>query len=107
MTHPSRGNIIVYQATNLKNNKIYIGSTIKTLKETQWHHKHCANKGDSRPIYQAMNKYGFYNFIYNIMGEFQSKEEAYKFKEECIKEYKTIILNMAIIVQQGVQINIQ
>ena len=90
MDHPSKGNFVVYQATNLKNNKIYIGSTIRTLKETKYSHKHCANKGDSRPIYQAINKHGFYNFIYNIMGEFQSKDEAYEFKEVCVKEFNAM-----------------
>tara|TARA_Y100000593_G_scaffold65282_1_gene120331 strand:- start:178 stop:1119 length:942 start_codon:yes stop_codon:yes gene_type:complete len=74
----------IYQATNLKNNKVYIGSTIRSLKETKFHHESCTNRGVSRPLYDGMRKHGFYNFLYNTMEEFQSQDEAYEFKEVCI-----------------------
>tara|TARA_Y100001973_G_C5181396_1_gene325145 strand:+ start:797 stop:1699 length:903 start_codon:yes stop_codon:yes gene_type:complete len=77
---------MVYQATNLKNDKIYIGSTTVGLKKTKFFHKSCADRGESRPIYMAIKKHGFYNFIYNAIGEFQSKSAAYEFKEACIIE---------------------
>jgi len=93
MTHPSK--VIVYQVTNIKNNKIYIGASIRDIKYTKYSHKFFSNKHnfygmDKRPIYQAMKKHGFYNFMYNVMGEFQSKDEAYEFKEGCIAELNTM-----------------
>ena len=81
---------IIYQSTNLKNDKIYIGSTIMGLKQTKLHHKSCANRGHSRPIYDAIKKHGFYNFIYNEIGEFQSQDKAYEFKEACIREFNSM-----------------
>ena len=81
---------MVYQATNLKNDKIYIGSTIAGLKKTKLHHKSCANRGHSRPIYDAIKKHGFYNFIYNEIREFQSQDKAYEFKEACIMEFNSM-----------------
>ena len=81
---------MVYQTTNLKNDKIYIGSTIVGLKQTKFFHKSSANIGKSRPIYQAIKKHGFYNFIYNEIGEFQSQDEAYEFKEACIVEFNSM-----------------
>ena len=71
---------MVYQTTNLKNDKIYIGSTIVGLKKTKYFHKSCADRGESRPIYKAIRRYGFYNFIYNTMAEFDSMEDTYKLK---------------------------
>ena len=84
--------IKVYQITNLKNNKVYIGSTTLSMKKTQWYHKSHGTKfknykGQSRPLYKAIKKHGFYNFIYNVIGEFQSRNEAYEFKEACIEEF--------------------
>ena len=95
MTHPSK--VIVYQVTNLKNNKIYIGSTTRGLKLTKCFHKSASIKdshrnkdGDSRPIYKAIKKYGFYNFMYNTMAEFESKKDAYEFKEVCVVEFNAM-----------------
>ena len=89
--------IIVYQITNLKNNKIYIGSTTRGIKFTKHSHKsasttvsHRNKDGDLRPIYKAIKKYGFHNFMYNTMAEFESKKDAYEFKEACVTEFKAM-----------------
>ena len=81
---------MVYQTTNLKNDKIYIGYTTMGLKQTKFSHKSCANRGDSRPIYEAIKKHGFYNFIQTAIEEFQSQDEAYEFKEACIMEFNSM-----------------
>ena len=89
--------VTIYQTTNLKNNKIYIGSTTRGIKFTKYSHKsasivdsHKNKNGDLRPIYKAIKKYGFYNFMYNKMAEFDSKKDAYEFKEACIMEFNAM-----------------
>lgn len=89
--------VTVYKTTNLKNNKIYIGSTTRGLKFTKFHHKSASTTEEnrsknrnSRPIYKAIKKYGFYNFMYNTMAEFESKKDAYDFKEACIVEFNAM-----------------
>ena len=85
-------NITVYLMENLKNNKIYIGCTSQGIKAIKFHHKSNGRKISKRnsPIDKGMKKYGFCNFRYSIIGEFQSLEDAYKTKEACIKESKAM-----------------
>ncbi len=82
--------MIIYEITNIKNNKMYIGSTSVGIKYTKQSHKSFSDRGHSRPLYDAMKKHGFYNFIYSIAGDFDSKEDAYKFKEAFILEFNTM-----------------
>ena len=53
----------IYKITNKVNNKIYIGKTTLTIEERFEAHKKKALKHPNRYLYDAMNHYGFKNFI--------------------------------------------
>ena len=61
---------LIYKITNLVNNKIYIGKTVKTLEKRK--KDHCSNaKTNSSNMYisKAIKKYGEENFIWEILFE--------------------------------------
>lgn len=53
----------IYKITNIINNKIYIGQTRKTIEERFQAHINKAKQHTNRYLYDAMNKYGYDNFI--------------------------------------------
>lgn len=61
----------VYKITNQINGKIYIGMSESDNIESRWK-EHLSNyrtawKRTKRPLYEAMNKYGVENFVYEII----------------------------------------
>lgn len=64
----------IYKITNQINNKIYIGKTIKSIKERFNEHKKKASTYPNRYLYDAMNHYGYDNFTIEVI-------------EECLDEY--------------------
>lgn len=67
----------IYKITNLINNKVYIGETIRNI-YTRWNeHKHEALKeghGFSYPLHSAMRKYGVENFSLELIEECKDDE---------------------------------
>jgi group I intron endonuclease len=59
----------VYCITNNINGKKYVGKTLSSLEERMREHISDAKKPhrENRPLYHAMNKYGFDNFTYEIL----------------------------------------
>ena len=61
----------IYKITDLINDKVYIGKTLKTAEE-RWK-EHCyeykRERCEKRPLYSAMNKYGVENFICETIEE--------------------------------------
>ncbi len=53
----------IYKITNKINKKIYIGQTKKTIEERFQEHLKKAKIHTNRYLYDAMNKYGYHNFI--------------------------------------------
>lgn len=86
--------MIIYKATNLINNKSYIGQTVKSLSQRASEHKHRAlyEQDYHNKFHNAIRKYGFENFKWEILDssdkwtfqEMDEKEQLY------IKEYNTI-----------------
>lgn len=62
---------IIYKATNLINNKKYVGKTIKTLEDRKYEHIYKANKGDCYTSYfhNALKLYGIENFKWEVLCE--------------------------------------
>ncbi len=61
----------IYKITNLVNDNIYIGKTLRTIKE-RWreHCKDYQNRDfEKRPLYNAMKKYGIENFVCELVEE--------------------------------------
>jgi len=81
---------LIYKATNLLNNKIYIGQTRQKLYERKSKHKRNALKSKRNTyFYNAIRKYGWRNFKWEILGYTYSKEELIKCEIEGIKFYNS------------------
>lgn len=59
----------IYKITNTVNGKLYIGQTRKTIEERFEMHLKNAKKHINRYLYDAMNKYGYDNFIPSLIEE--------------------------------------
>ena len=59
----------IYKITNIINGKLYIGQTRKTIEERFQAHLKNAKNHVNRYLYDAMNKYGYDNFILSLIEE--------------------------------------
>lgn len=81
--------MLIYKITNLINNKVYIGQTIRTLK--QRFTQHCC-RSDSI-VGSAIKKYGKENFSVEIIAETDNLEELNKMEVYYIKEFNSLSPN--------------
>lgn len=79
---------IIYQATNVVNNKMYIGKTIKTLKKRKQLHEADARRGSDYIFHKALRKYGVENFKWKILCK-TSEEQLNELEKFYIEKYKT------------------
>jgi len=79
--------MIIYKATNKIDGKCYIGQTVKSLKHRiQRHIQRCKSNGNFY-FHNALRKYGFDNFQWEILCECESKEEMDEMEFHYIKQY--------------------
>lgn len=78
----------VYKFTNNINSKVYIGVT-NDIKRRVRTHKLC--RGGNVRFHNAIKKYGFENFIFTILEECNSQEEAFITEITYIEYYKSNI----------------
>jgi group I intron endonuclease len=78
-------NLIIYKVTNLVNGKVYIGKTIKTLKDRKAKHIADAKRGSNILFHRAMRKNGISNFFFEVFSHCLSKEEMKQKEIETIK----------------------
>lgn len=80
--------MIVYKATNITNKKVYIGITTKTLE-----HRMKIHKRDSKKLgtyfYNAIRKYGFDNFKWEVIDTASSIDELHKKEIYYISKYNS------------------
>lgn len=77
----------IYKITSKVNNKIYIGQTIRPIKERFSEHLRSADgKYNNQPLYDAMNKYGKDNFVIELIGEYDY-EELNEYESLFIEQY--------------------
>ena len=76
----------VYKITNLINNKVYIGITVKDIELRYNEHLKCSK---SYPLYNAFNKYGRENFCITILEKCSTREEACSLEKYYIKKYNS------------------
>lgn len=67
--------MLIYKATNTKNNKSYIGQTIHSLRHRKVQHKSRAKNGSKQPIHCAIRKYGFDSFSWEELYFCSNKKE--------------------------------
>lgn len=82
---------IIYKATNNINGKIYIGQTSKTLRERKIAHRNRVNFGSKYHFHNAIRKYGFEVFEWEVLEErITDKIELDKLEIEYIKKFDSI-----------------
>ena len=89
--------IIIYKATNIKNGKIYIGLTTKTLEERIKHHKRDSLRMDTY-FYRAIKKHGFDSFKWEVIdNSAKSIQELEDLEKYYIKKYNLLKLILLIL----------
>lgn len=81
--------MIVYKITNLINDKVYIGQTIRPLEERWTQHISDRNKFDY-PLYRAINKYGKKAFKVETIKTVDSIEMLNKAESEEISKHNSL-----------------
>ena len=82
---------IIYKITNLINNKVYIGETIRSLNKRWSEHIHesfTPGHGYNYHLHCAIRKYGIKNFIIEIIDNCPD-EQRFKLESEYIKQYES------------------
>ena len=89
--------IYIYKITNIVNGKVYIGQTIRPVKD-RFHRHICdaINHTIDTHLTRAINKYGKENFVWEIIDTAESREELtqkeeywIRFYDACHKGYNT------------------
>ena len=80
---------IIYRATNLINNKVYIGQTTSTL--DQRIKQHYAKRNDGSYFHNALKKYGVDGFSWEIIDQAENEEELIEKEIYWIAYYESFI----------------
>ncbi len=67
--------MIIYRYRNLINGKVYIGQTVKTVKRREELHRTSVKRGSTQAFHCAVRKYGWANFLVDILHFAKSIEE--------------------------------
>jgi len=85
----------VYVIRNTINEKLYVGSTTRTLAQRMTQHRCYYNKGRNTkfPLYEAMNELGVEHFYIELWKDApcERKEQLHKCEGDAIRELKTIV----------------
>jgi len=82
------GKFIVYKITNKINGKLYFGITKVGIKKRWIQHK-CNSTRKNYHLYRAIIKYGFDNFIIEIVKNCNTDTEMYELERKMIADFKT------------------
>lgn len=77
----------LYKITNQLSQKIYIGQSNKETERWRQHKYFARQEKPAQYIHRAMAKYGFENFVYEIIAMCVSPEDANETEKELIKQY--------------------
>ena len=84
--------MVIYKVTNKINGKIYIGQTIHSLEHRRSGHErdsHCKKKTTVK-FHNALLKYGFDNFYWEVLKECASQEELDYYEDYYIKQFNSL-----------------
>jgi group I intron endonuclease len=81
----------IYKATNLVNNKVYIGFTANWPQRISGHdYDRRYGQIEHKPFYKALKKYGWDNFVWEAIYQSQDEEHTLKVMEpQFITEYRS------------------
>ena len=82
--------MLIYKITNKLNGKVYIGQTIKTLDHRKKGHIQATKDGVNHHLYNAMNKYGIENFVFEEICKASTKSELNYLEAKYILEYDSV-----------------
>ena len=78
--------MLIYKVTNIINNKVYIGQTVKTLSQRKSEHKHrFLYENSHNKFYNTLKKYGWDNFTWEVIEE--SEDWTYEILDQKEKYY--------------------
>lgn len=80
---------IIYKITNTKTNKVYIGSTIRTLRVRWSQHLSCARNGEGSFLHKSIRKHGPIFFKKEIIYILKENEKLDEIEQKFIDEYKS------------------
>ena len=83
--------MIIYKATNIINNKVYIGQTIHPLSVRKSQHERSHEYGYKTAFSNAIRKYGKENFKWEVIYEADSIEELNEKESYYIEYYKSLV----------------
>jgi len=79
----------IYKATNTINGKVYIGQTVKKLNIRKAQHQYDAKHKSKLYFHLALLKYGFDNFVWEIVDTCSNIEESNKKEQNIISFYNS------------------
>lgn len=83
----------LYRITNKVSGTVYFGIT-NNLKQRKASHKYCAKKGMKSPLYCAIRAYGWENFKFDVICEFEDREKCCKCEIILIEYYQGKTYNL-------------
>lgn len=85
--------MIIYKITNIRNGKVYIGETTRSLSERISEHKKRTNNDSDFPLYADARRFGFDSFIVEEIDTADSQEELYVKEQFWIEHYNSLFPN--------------
>lgn len=82
--------MLIYKITNILNGKLYIGQTTKTLGQRIQNHRNSMVSMVDTHLYNAMRKYGWDNFKFEVIATAEDKETLDELESYFIRKYDTI-----------------
>lgn len=83
--------MIIYKATNIINNKVYIGQTVNSLSVRKAQHERSHEYGYKTAFSNAIRKYGKENFKWEVIYETDSMEDLNEKESYYIEYYKSLV----------------
>ena len=93
--------MIIYKATNIINNKVYIGQTIHTLNHRKRQHERSYSYGKNYLFPRAINKYGKENFKWEVIYVAKDIDELNEKENYYIKLYDSTNPNKGYNLKSG------
>lgn len=79
--------MLVYKATNINNNKAYIGVTSKSLSIRRKQHLYSARKNSDLHFHRALRKYGEEGFVWEVIYKGANVSDLYNKEVELISKF--------------------
>lgn len=79
----------LYRITNLIDNKVYIGQSVKETDRWRQHKYFARQEQPIQYIHHAMKKYGIENFIYEVIVVCKTQNDTNILEKEIIKQYNS------------------